>query len=78
MVGVMSAYFLARSGASVDLFGRHEVGVGSTRKAAGGIRTQFDHPANALSFGAIPPNLGANKVWARRHPRLAPFRVPDG
>ncbi len=50
IVGVASAYYLAKRGADVTLCERHSLGSGSTDRAVGGIRAQFSTPVNvALS-----------------------------
>jgi sarcosine oxidase subunit beta len=47
VIGLSTAYHLARSGvADVVLIEQHELGSGSTCKAAGGVRTQFSDAVN--------------------------------
>lgn len=54
IVGVASAYSLARRGADVALFERGSLGAGSTARAVGGIRAQFSTPVNVdLSIASI-------------------------
>lgn len=51
IVGLASAYELARAGRSVLLVERSDLGCGSTSKAAGGLRSQFSDEAN-IRLGA--------------------------
>lgn len=51
IVGLASAYELARAGRSVLLVERSDLGGGSTSKAAGGLRSQFSDEAN-IRLGA--------------------------
>lgn len=51
IVGLASAYELARAGKSVLLVERSDLGAGSTSKAAGGLRSQFSDEAN-IRLGA--------------------------
>lgn len=46
IVGLASAYYLARRGANVTVFEQGTIGNGSTSLAAGGIRTQFNRQAD--------------------------------
>lgn len=46
IVGLSSAYYLARRGASVTLFERESLGMQSTARSAGGIRAQFQTAVN--------------------------------
>lgn len=55
IVGLASAYFLARRGAEVIVCEKGSLGGGSTERAAGGIRTQFSTPVNVdLSLASLP------------------------
>ncbi|MFB6082045.1 MAG: NAD(P)/FAD-dependent oxidoreductase [Halanaeroarchaeum sp.] len=59
IVGLASAYYLARRGASVTVFEKGSLGNGSTERSAGGIRRQFSTPVNVeLSKASIA-------VWDR-------------
>ncbi len=59
IVGLSSAYHLARRGATVTVLEKEEVGAGSTDRANGGIRAQFTSPVSvALSRESIA-------VWER-------------
>ena len=51
IMGLASAYELAREGRSVLLLERSDLGSGSTSKAAGGLRSQFSDEAN-IRLGA--------------------------
>ncbi|WP_087006273.1 NAD(P)/FAD-dependent oxidoreductase [Brevibacterium yomogidense] len=51
IMGLASAYELARAGQSVLLLERSDLGCGSTSKAAGGLRSQFSDEAN-IRLGA--------------------------
>ena len=54
IVGVATAYSLARTGVNVVVCERSTLGAGSTGRALGGIRAQFSTPANvALSMRAM-------------------------
>lgn len=46
IVGLSSAYYLARRGASVAVFEQGSLGKGSTERSVGGIRRQFSTPVN--------------------------------
>ncbi len=46
IIGVSTAYHLARTGVDVVLLERGALASGSTSKALGGIRASFNHPAN--------------------------------
>lgn len=46
IVGLASAYYLARRGATVVLCEKGRLGDGSTERSVGGIRAQFAHPTN--------------------------------
>lgn len=46
IVGLSSAYYLARRGASVTVFEQGSLGNGSTERSVGGIRRQFSTPIN--------------------------------
>lgn len=59
IIGLSSAYFLARRGAAVTVFEKGSLGSGSTERSAGGIRKQFSTPVNVkLSKESI-------KTWER-------------
>ncbi|MFB6233467.1 MAG: NAD(P)/FAD-dependent oxidoreductase [Haloarculaceae archaeon] len=59
IVGVASAYYLARRGVDVTVLERSSVGSGNTGRANGGIRAQFSSPVSvALSRESIA-------VWER-------------
>lgn len=51
IIGLASAYELARAGRSVLVLERSDLGAGSTSKAAGGLRSQFSDEAN-IRLGA--------------------------
>jgi sarcosine oxidase subunit beta len=58
IIGVSSAYYLARRGVDVTVLERSSVGAGNTGRANGGIRAQFSSPVSvALSRESIA-------VWA--------------
>ncbi len=57
IVGLASAYYLARRGAAVTLCERGRLGNGSTERSIGGIRAQFTHPTN------IRLSLESMSVW---------------
>ncbi|WP_255197478.1 NAD(P)/FAD-dependent oxidoreductase [Halorarius litoreus] len=57
IVGLSSAYYLARDGADVTLLEKHSLGMGSTARSAGGIRTQFSTPVN------VELSLRSLDVW---------------
>jgi len=59
IVGLSSAYYLARRGASVTLCEKGSLGMGSTARSAGGIRTQFSTPIN------VRLSLLSREVWDR-------------
>ncbi|MFW5937602.1 MAG: NAD(P)/FAD-dependent oxidoreductase [Halanaeroarchaeum sp.] len=59
IVGLASAYELARRGATVTVFEKGSLGNGSTERSAGGIRRQFSTPVNVrLSEASL-------EVWER-------------
>ena len=57
IVGLSSAYALAQRGASVRLFEKGSLGMGSTARSAGGIRSQFETPVN------VALSLASKRVW---------------
>lgn len=57
IVGLASAYYLARRGATVTLCEQGRLGDGSTERSIGGIRAQFAHPTN------IQLSLASMAVW---------------
>lgn len=57
IVGLSSAYYLAERGADVTLFEKGSLGMGSTARSAGGIRTQFDTRVN------VELSLESKLVW---------------
>ena len=57
IVGLSSAYALAQRGASVGLFEKDSLGMGSTARSAGGIRSQFETPVN------VALSLASKRVW---------------
>ncbi len=57
IVGMASAYYLARAGEDVTVLERSSVGNGSTERAVGGIRTQFSSAVN------VRLSLAAMGVW---------------
>lgn len=46
IIGLASAYYLARRGVDVTVCEKSNIGAGSTERSAGGIRTQFTTPVN--------------------------------
>lgn len=59
IVGLSSAYYLARAGADVTLCERDALGTRSTARSAGGIRTQFSTAVN------VRLSLASLDVWDR-------------
>jgi len=57
IVGLSSAYALAERGADVTLFERGSLGMESTARSAGGIRSQFETPVN------VDLSLASKEVW---------------
>lgn len=57
IIGLSSAYYLARRGASVTLFERNTLGMESTARSAGGIRAQFQTPVN------VDLSLESKRIW---------------
>jgi sarcosine oxidase subunit beta len=57
IVGLSSAYYLARRGASVTLFERDSLGMQSTARSAGGIRAQFQTAVN------VDLSVESKRVW---------------
>lgn len=57
IVGLSSAYHLARRGGDVTLFERRSLGTASTARAAGGIRSQFETPVN------VELSEASKRVW---------------
>lgn len=55
IVGLSTAYYLAERGADVTLFEKGSLGMGSTARSAGGIRSQFSTKVNVdLSVASQP------------------------
>ncbi|WP_336000476.1 NAD(P)/FAD-dependent oxidoreductase [Halorientalis halophila] len=61
IVGLSSAYYLARGGADVTLCEKGSLGMGSTARSAGGIRTQFSTEIN------VELSLRSLEVWDSFH-----------
>jgi sarcosine oxidase subunit beta len=57
VVGLSSAYYLARRGVEVTVCEKGSIGGGSTARSAGGIRTQFSTPVN------VDLSLASLEVW---------------
>lgn len=57
IIGLSSAYYLAERGANVTLFEKGSLGMGSTARSAGGIRSQFGTPVN------VELSLASKRVW---------------
>ncbi|WP_313692060.1 NAD(P)/FAD-dependent oxidoreductase [Halorarum halobium] len=57
IVGLSSAYYLARAGADVTLCEAGALGTRSTARSAGGIRSQFSTPVN------VELSLASREVW---------------
>lgn len=57
IVGVSSAYYLAERGVDVTLFEKDKLGMGSTGRSAGGIRSQFSTKIN------VQLSLASKHVW---------------
>lgn len=57
IVGLSAAYALAGRGAEVTLFEKGSLGMGSTARSAGGIRSQFETPVN------VDLSLASKQVW---------------
>lgn len=57
IVGVASAYELAKRGADVTVYERDTLGSGSTGRSGGGIRSQFSTPVN------VELSLASKQVW---------------
>lgn len=57
IVGLSSAYYLANMGADVTLCEKGALGMQSTARSAGGIRSQFSAPVN------IELSIASRKVW---------------
>ncbi|WP_254533197.1 NAD(P)/FAD-dependent oxidoreductase [Natrinema gelatinilyticum] len=64
IVGLSSAYYLARGGADVTLCEKGSLGMGSTARSAGGIRTQFSTAVN------VELSLRSLEVWDSFHERF--------
>jgi sarcosine oxidase, subunit beta len=63
VVGTSSAFHLAEAGVDVLLIERAELGSGSTRRAAGGVRAQF---SDALNIQIAQRSLAAFRAFAQR------------
>jgi sarcosine oxidase subunit beta len=57
IVGLSAAYYLAARDADVTLYEKGSLGMGSTSRAAGGIRSQFSTPVN------VKLSLASKDVW---------------
>ena len=57
IVGLSTAYYLADRGATVRLVERGSLGMGSTARSAGGIRSQFGTPVS------VRLSLASKRVW---------------
>ena len=64
IVGVASAYYLARAGVDVVLCEAGALGTRSTARSAGGIRSQFSTPVN------VELSLASREVWDRFEERF--------
>ena len=63
VIGTSAAFHLAEAGVDVLLLERAELGSGSTRRAAGGVRAQF---SDALNIQIAQRSLAAFRDFARR------------
>lgn len=61
VIGLSSAYYLANRGADVTLCEKGSLGMGSTARSAGGIRTQFSTPVN------VELSIRSLEVWESFH-----------
>lgn len=59
IVGLSAAHYLADRGADVTVYEKGALGMGSTARAAGGIRSQFTTPVN------VQLSLESKRVWNR-------------
>jgi len=57
IVGLSAAYYLAERDADVTLYEKGSLGMGSTARSAGGIRSQFETPVN------VELSLASKRVW---------------
>lgn len=57
IVGLSSAHYLSERGANVTLFEKGALGMESTARSAGGIRSQFSTPVN------VELSLASKRVW---------------
>lgn len=57
IIGLSSAYYLATRGVDVTLFEKNSLGMASTARAVGGIRSQFETPVN------VSLSLESKRVW---------------
>jgi sarcosine oxidase subunit beta len=57
IVGLASAYYLADRGADVTVYEKGSLGMGSTSRSAGGIRSQFSTAVN------VELSLASKQVW---------------
>src|SRR5205814_2121876 len=63
VIGTSAAFHLAEAGVGVVLVERAQLGSGSTRRAAGGVRTQF---SDVLNVEIARRSLGAFRDFGRR------------
>ncbi|MGN6868066.1 MAG: NAD(P)/FAD-dependent oxidoreductase [Solirubrobacteraceae bacterium] len=63
VIGTSAAFHLAEAGVDVVLVERAQLGSGSTRRAAGGVRTQF---SDVLNIEIAKRSLGAFREFGRR------------
>src|SRR5690348_6593910 len=63
VIGSSAAFHLAEAGVDVVLVERAQLGSGSTRRAAGGVRTQF---SDALNIEIAKRSLAAFRDFGRR------------
>src|SRR5215470_10074021 len=63
VVGTSTAFHLAEAGVDVVLVERAQLGSGSTRRAAGGVRTQF---SDVLNIEIAKRSLAAFRDFGRR------------
>ena len=63
VIGASAAFHLAEAGVDVALIERAQLGSGSTRRAAGGVRAQF---SDALNIQIAQRSLAAFRAFARR------------
>src|SRR5690242_7820963 len=63
VIGTSAAFHLAEAGVDVVLIERAQLGSGSTRRAAGGVRTQF---SDVLNIEIAKRSLAAFRDFGRR------------